>query len=79
MSVKVGMFTMPFHQPSRDYTTTLEEDREAIVVADTLSFSDAFVGEHFTSWSERISSPLMFLLTVIDRTQTIRFGTGVIN
>jgi len=26
------MFTMPFHHPSRDYTTILEEDREAITL-----------------------------------------------
>ena len=79
MSIKLGMFMMPFHHPSRDYATTLEEDREAIVLADRLGFSEVYVGEHFTSWSERISSPLMFASTVIDRTQQIRFGTGVIN
>ena len=79
MSVKLGMFMMPFHHPSRNYATTLEEDREAIIVADRLGFSDVFVGEHFTSWSEPISSPLMFVSTVIDRTQKIRFGTGVLN
>ncbi|HLW58703.1 MAG TPA: LLM class flavin-dependent oxidoreductase [bacterium] len=79
MSVKLGMFTMPFHHPSRDYGTILEEDREAIIWADTLDFAEVFVGEHFTSWSERISSPLMFLSTLIDRTQKICFGTGVIN
>ncbi len=79
MSVKLGMFTMPFHHPSRDYTTTLEEDREAVALADRLGFSEVFVGEHFTSWSESISSPLMFLAAVIDRTEKIRFGTGVLN
>ncbi len=79
MSVKLGLFMMPFHHPSRPYVTILEEDREAIILADLLGFSEVFVGEHFASWSERISSPLIFLATVIDRTQTIRFGTGVIN
>jgi len=79
VGVKLGMFTMPFHHPGRDYTAVLEEDREAIVLADELDFSEAFVGEHFTSWSESISSPLTFLSTVIDRTRTIRFGTGVLN
>lgn len=79
MSVKLGMFTMPFHHPSRDYTTILEEDRQAVLLADRLDFSEVFVGEHFASWSERISSPLIFLSTVIDQTRTIRFGTGVIN
>ncbi len=79
MSVKLGLFTMPFHHPSRPYRVILEEDREAIVLADQLDYSEAFVGEHFASGSERIPSPLMFLSTVIDRTQKICFGTGVIN
>ena len=79
MTIKLGMFTMPFHHPSRDYADLLEEDQEAIVLADRLGFSEAFVGEHFSSWSERITSPLIFLATVINRTSNIRLGTGVIN
>ncbi|MBI3629287.1 MAG: LLM class flavin-dependent oxidoreductase [Candidatus Rokubacteria bacterium] len=79
MTVKLGMFTMPFHHPDRDYATILQEDQEAIVPADRLGFSEAYVGEHFTSWSERITSPLIFLASVISRTRRIRFGTGVIN
>jgi hypothetical protein len=79
VSIKLGMFMMPFHHPSCDYAATLEEDREAIVLTDRLGFSEVFVGDHFTSWSERISSPLMFVSTVIDCTQQIRLGTGVIN
>ncbi len=79
MTVKLGMFTMPFHHPSRDYATLLEEDQEAIVLADRLGFTEAFVGEHASSWSERITSPLIFLATVIGRTSHIRLGTGVIN
>jgi alkanesulfonate monooxygenase SsuD/methylene tetrahydromethanopterin reductase-like flavin-dependent oxidoreductase (luciferase family) len=79
MTVHLGMFSMPFHHPSRDYTTILEEDREAVVLADRLGFTEAYIGEHFSSWSERITSPLIFLASVIDRTQRIRLGTGVIN
>ena len=37
------------------------------------------MGEHFSSWSERITSPLISLATLISRTQHIKFGTGVIN
>ena len=79
MTVKLGMFTMPFHHPARDYATILEEDQAAVVLADRLGFTEAFVGEHFSSWSERITSPLIFLATLIPRTTQIRFGTGVIN
>jgi alkanesulfonate monooxygenase SsuD/methylene tetrahydromethanopterin reductase-like flavin-dependent oxidoreductase (luciferase family) len=79
VGIKLGMFTMPFHDPGRDYTAVLEEDREAIVLADRLGFSEVFVGEHFTSWTERVSSPLIFLSSVIDRTRRVCFGTGVLN
>jgi len=79
MTVKLGMFTMPFHHPDREYSAILEEDQEAIVLADRLGFTEAFVGEHFSSWSERITSPLIFFATLISRTTQIRFGTGVIN
>src|SRR5205809_2329431 len=79
MAMKLGMFTMPFHHPARDYKTILEEDQEAIVLADQLGFTEVYVGEHFSSWSERITSPLIFLATVINRTRQIKLGTGVIN
>ena len=79
MTVKLGMFTMPFHHPDRNYAELLAEDQEAVVLADQLGFSEAYVGEHFSSWSERITSPLIFLATVIARTRQIRLGTGVLN
>src|SRR5262249_12899086 len=79
VTIKLGMFTMPFHHPDRDYRAILAEDQEAIVLADRLGFTEAFVGEHFSSWSERITSPLMFFATLIPRTTQIKFGTGVLN
>jgi alkanesulfonate monooxygenase SsuD/methylene tetrahydromethanopterin reductase-like flavin-dependent oxidoreductase (luciferase family) len=79
MTVELGMFTMPFHHPARDYSAILEEDQDAIVLADQLGFREVFVGEHFSSWSERITSPLIFLATLASRTKQITFGTGVIN
>jgi alkanesulfonate monooxygenase SsuD/methylene tetrahydromethanopterin reductase-like flavin-dependent oxidoreductase (luciferase family) len=77
--VMLGMFTMPFHHPTKNYAQLLEEDREAVILADRLGFSEAYVGEHFSSWSERITSPLIFLATVIPLTRQIRLGTGVLN
>src|SRR4026207_1887265 len=78
MTVKLGMFTMPFHHPDREYTAILEEDQEAIIHADRLGFSEAFVGEHFSSWSERITSPLLFLAPLVSPTSPTPSGTGVI-
>lgn len=77
--MRAGLFMMPMHDPARDFSTVLEEDQEAIVLADRLGFSEAFVGEHFSSWSEQISSPLIFLATLIGRTHQIKLGTGVLN
>jgi alkanesulfonate monooxygenase SsuD/methylene tetrahydromethanopterin reductase-like flavin-dependent oxidoreductase (luciferase family) len=79
MSVQLGMFFMPFHHPERDYATILEEDREAIILADRLGFSEVFVGEHYSSLAERIPSPLIFMATLIAQTRRIRFATGVFN
>jgi alkanesulfonate monooxygenase SsuD/methylene tetrahydromethanopterin reductase-like flavin-dependent oxidoreductase (luciferase family) len=78
-AVKLGMFTMPFHHPEKNYAALLAEDQEAVILADRLGFSEAYVGEHFSSWSERITSPLIFLATVIPLTRQIRLGTGVLN
>jgi alkanesulfonate monooxygenase SsuD/methylene tetrahydromethanopterin reductase-like flavin-dependent oxidoreductase (luciferase family) len=79
MTVKLGMFMMPFHPWDRDYGAVLSEDQEAIVHADRLGFTEAFVGEHFSSLSEPITSPLIFLATLASRTERIVFGTGVLN
>ena len=46
--MNLGYFTMPIHPPGRDYVQTLKEDREAILLADELGFTEAYVGEHVT-------------------------------
>ena len=43
--MKLGFFTMPMHPPGRDYTQTLKEDREAVLLADRLGYCEAFIGE----------------------------------
>ena len=35
---------------------TLQEDREAIILADKLGFYDAFVGEHLTDQAENVTN-----------------------
>ncbi len=32
--MKLGFFTMPMHPPGRNYTQTLKEDREAVLLAE---------------------------------------------
>jgi alkanesulfonate monooxygenase SsuD/methylene tetrahydromethanopterin reductase-like flavin-dependent oxidoreductase (luciferase family) len=71
------MFMQPVHRPDRDYTRVLDEDREAVVLADRLGYSECWIGEHFTATSEPITVPLTFCATLLDATEQIRFGTAV--
>jgi alkanesulfonate monooxygenase SsuD/methylene tetrahydromethanopterin reductase-like flavin-dependent oxidoreductase (luciferase family) len=70
---------MPLHDPARDYMAVLEEDREAILLADSLGYDEAWVGEHYSCKTEPIASPLQFMATLIHQTRNIVFGTGVLN
>ena len=72
MSIKLGYFTMPVHPPERSPTETLKEDREIIILADQLSFHDAFVGEHLSDKIESITNSMLFLATLIHSTKTIK-------
>jgi alkanesulfonate monooxygenase SsuD/methylene tetrahydromethanopterin reductase-like flavin-dependent oxidoreductase (luciferase family) len=77
--MKLGYFTMPLHPLERNPTQTLQEDREAIILADRLGFHDAFVGEHLTERSENITSSMLFLATLISETKTVKLATGTSN
>ena len=75
--MRLGMFMQPVHDPKRDLTQVLEEDREAILLAETLGFEEVWVGEHASATVEPITAPLMFLATLLGQTKTIKLGTGV--
>ncbi len=77
--MKLGTFMMPLHPPSRKPWETLREDREAIILADRLGYSEAFVGEHTTDLAENVTSCLMFLCSVAFETTQIRLGSGTLN
>lgn len=70
---------MPMHPPGRDYTQTLKEDREAVVLADRLGYSEAFIGEHTTDVCETIPSCLSFIASLTHETHQIRLGSGTVN
>src|SRR5579883_2412254 len=76
--MKLGLFMMPVHPPSRSFTETLAEDEEKSLYADRLGFDELWVGEHFSAASEPIPSPLMFMASLLPRTKRLRFGTAVI-
>ena len=75
----LGLFFMPLHRPDKPFGQSLEEDRQTILLADELGFSEVWMGEHLSSKAEPIPAPLIFLATLIQQTKNIRFGTGVIN
>jgi len=77
--MKLGFFTMPMHPPGRDYTQTLKEDRAAVILADRLGFSEAFIGEHTTDVCETIPSCLAFIASVAFETKRIKLGSGTVN
>ncbi len=79
MKMKLGLFMMPMHPAQRDPAQTLQEDRQAVILADRLGFHDAFVGEHLTDRCENITSGFVFLATLIAETRTIKLGTGTSN
>jgi alkanesulfonate monooxygenase SsuD/methylene tetrahydromethanopterin reductase-like flavin-dependent oxidoreductase (luciferase family) len=77
--MRLGYFTMPVHPMGRDWSQTLREDREAIILADKLGFYDAFMGEHLTDACENITNSMLFLATLIHATSTIKLATGTTN
>jgi alkanesulfonate monooxygenase SsuD/methylene tetrahydromethanopterin reductase-like flavin-dependent oxidoreductase (luciferase family) len=77
--MRLGYFTMPLHPAHRAPSQTLDEDREAIILADRLGFYDAFVGEHLTEKSENVTNSFIFLASLVHATQRIKLATGTSN
>jgi alkanesulfonate monooxygenase SsuD/methylene tetrahydromethanopterin reductase-like flavin-dependent oxidoreductase (luciferase family) len=75
----LGFFTMPIHPPQRNYTETLQEDREFALYAEQLGFKEGFFGEHITDGAETITSALIFIAWLLSETKNIKLGTGTIN
>jgi alkanesulfonate monooxygenase SsuD/methylene tetrahydromethanopterin reductase-like flavin-dependent oxidoreductase (luciferase family) len=73
------MFMMPLHPLERDYGTVLQEDRECIILADKLGFTEVYVGEHVTDRTEPIPSCTLFLASVLESTKQIKLGSGTVN
>ena len=63
----------------RNWSETLREDREAIILCDQLGFHDAFVGEHLTDACENITNSMLFQATLIHATRQIKLATGTTN
>lgn len=73
-----GLFLQPFHHPTENPTEALARDLDLIVLLDELGFSEAWIGEHHSTGWENIASPEVFIAAAAERTDRIRFGTGVV-
>ena len=62
--MEIGFFTMPIHPLDKDYRKTLDEDRQAFLLADELGFSEAYCGEHVTDAAENITSSTVFIASL---------------
>jgi alkanesulfonate monooxygenase SsuD/methylene tetrahydromethanopterin reductase-like flavin-dependent oxidoreductase (luciferase family) len=77
--MQLGIFSMPVHRPEKPWAQALEEERQAVLLAEEYGYAEAWMGEHFSTKVEQVPSPLMFFSTLIHQTKNIRFGTGVMN
>ncbi|MBV9358088.1 MAG: LLM class flavin-dependent oxidoreductase [Chloroflexi bacterium] len=76
-SIKLGVFSMPAHPPHRSYPEILAEDLEMLVLADQLGYTEAWLGEHFTSIWENIPAPDLLIAQALLQTSSIKLATGV--
>ena len=70
---------MPLHPAEKDVGISYEEDRQLVLLADRLNYKEAWMGEHYSSTAEPVTSPLIFNASLISETKKIKFGSGVIS
>lgn len=75
--MRFGAFVAPFHSPKGNPTLQLRRDVELAAHLDELGFDEIWYGEHHSGAYETIASPELMIAAAAERTQRIRFGTGV--
>ena len=77
--MNLGYFTFPIHPIEKDYYQCLMEDRQSVILADKLGFTEAFIGEHLTDKCEKITSCANFISSLVFETKKIKLATGTLN
>ena len=77
--MNIGFFTRPLHPIGKNWQQCLDEDRQAIILADKLGYTEAYSGEHLSDSAENITSCTMFMASLAYATKNIRLGTGTVN
>ena len=75
--MKLGLFNMPLHPPGRIHADTYDEDLELMAFADELGYTEAWIGEHFTTEWENMPAPELFIARALGVTKNLVMGTGV--
>lgn len=75
--MKLGLFMMPLHPPTRPVAECYDRDIDQLVLADKLGFDEAWLGEHFTEKWENAPAPDLMIAKALALTENIKFGTGV--
>ena len=57
--MKLGYFMQPVHPITRNYREVLDEDREAIILADRLGYEEALLGEQILIFGHRCEGILI--------------------
>ncbi|GAA4475539.1 LLM class flavin-dependent oxidoreductase [Rhodococcus olei] len=76
-SMKFGAFLAPYHPLDADPALQLRRDIDLMEHLDHLGFDEAWMGEHHSTGAEIVPAPDLFIAAAAERTQRIRFGTGV--
>ena len=75
--MEYGMFMMPSHPPGREVYSAHQWDLDCLTLADKLGFSEAWIGEHYTSPWEPVPAPDLMIAQALERTKNIKLCTGV--
>ena len=75
--LRFGIFLAPFHAMNEDPTLAMDRDMALLEHLDSLSYEEAWIGEHHSGGFEIIASPELFIAAAAERTKHIRLGTGV--
>ena len=73
--MNLGAFLMPSHPPERTIGEGQALDLEELARLDSFGFSEAWIGEHFTSAWEPCPAPDLLIAQALQSTKTMRLGS----
>ncbi len=76
--LRFGLF-MPYHNPRRNPTASIEQDLRHVEELDRLGYDEVWFGEHHSGGYEIIPSPEIMIAAAAQRTRRIDLCSGVIS